>query len=469
MPGDSLEFASKAADATEKILKGIDASSCLSSASLLFKGRVPALSTRHQIVAAQAAAVASVAVLVADRWRHAGGPKQQVVIEALQAACSLNPANFQTQHGYPISPSILIQELKAGFYRTADDRWFFPCGSYPHLRDGTLELLGCANTSSAMARAIAGWSSDELETAFVEHRLTGAYARTASEWLAHPQGLALSAEPVISIEKISDTEPEPASPQLRPLDDLRVLDMAHVIAGPLVSRTLAEHGADVLRICRPDRPDPLSLIIDTCVGKRSSYLDFTRPGDGERLQALISESDVFVQSFRPDALESVGFGPAEMAQLRPGLIYVSVSCFGFEGPWAGRKGFEYLAQAVSGISIAEGTEGQPKLVPSHLLNDYMTGYLAAAGVLAALRRRAVEGGSFHVKVSLARTSMWIQALGLQDRPAGTEEFAELKPLMESRNSPFGILKQLPPVAQFSHTPAHWSLPPSPLGSHAPVW
>ncbi len=464
-------FPSEALQALNGLLGELKMTDGMGVSQFNFNGDEPRLATPHRITVAAAAVTAAVAAGAARRWTRSGKPSQSITVDAIQAACSLNPANYQRQNGYRMPALSLARELKAAFYETADGRWFFPIGSYPHLRDGVLALLGCPNTEEALAAAIVRWRSDELEEAFHAHGLPGIYARSAAEWLQHPQGGALALAPVITIEKIADSAPEPVQLRRRPLDDLRVLDISHVIAGPAAARTLAEHGAEVLRISSPVQPDPIPQILDTGIGKRNAYLDLQQSSDLARLRALATRADVFVQSWRTGSLEARGLGPTDLARLRPGIVYVSVNAFGFEGPWTNRKGFEQLGQAISGIAITEGEHAhtKPRVVPTYLLNDYLTGYLAAAGVMAALDRRAVDGGSYHVKVSLARTSMWVQSLGLAAMPLAPQSIDDLMPTLQTRSSPFGMLEQLGPVAKMSGTPAHWSLPPSPLGSDSAVW
>ncbi len=440
-----------------------------SAADLRFCGEAPRLDSHHQLVAAQAAAIAAVAHGVASRWRDAKDCRQAVEIDALQAASSLNPAYFQRQNGHSIAMASLARELKAAFYRTADGRWFFPIGSYPHLRDAVLALLNCPNTPEALGASIGRWEAQKLEDAFASARLPGVFARSPEEWAAHPQGRAMWAEPVVSIEKIGESEPEAVHPDRRPLDDLRILDVSHVIAGPVVARTFAEHGADVLRISSPMQPDPPAMTIDTGIGKRCAFIDLTLKQDAQRLRDLAAKADVFVQSWAPGSLDRRGLAAEQLAGLRPGIIYVSVSCFGFSGPWAGRKGFEQLGQTASGICVTDARDGKPRVVPTNLLNDYLTGYLGTAGALAALARRARDGGSYHVKVSLTRTSMWVQQLGLRTIAAQLQTLDDFRPRLQQRFSAFGMLEQLGPVAQFSATPAAWVLPPAPLGSSPPSW
>jgi len=472
MKNDPPAFDAAAGDALRALLSSAGAPHLADAAELAFTGEAPRFETPHKIVAAQAAAIGAVALAVAARWHDAHGERQQIGIDALQAACSLHPTQFQRQAGHPMPIVGTVRELKADFYRTADERWFFPVGSYPHLRDDILELLDSPNTAAGLAKRIGSWKAHELEEAFAQRGLPGVYARSREEWLAHPQGRALQAVPVIVIEKIGHSAPEPARPARRPLDDLRVLDAAHVIAGPVVARTLAEHGADVLRVSAPQQPDAHPQILDTNLGKRCAYIDLRRADDLQRMRDLARSADVFVQSWRPGSLDRMGLGAKDLAALRPGIVYVSVSCFGSDGPWAGRKGFEQMGQTASGIALAEGDAdgaGRPRLVPTYLLNDYLTAYLGAAGALMALSRRAREGGSYHVSVCLTRSSMWVQALGLQPLPAEVQALASLRPVLCARDSAFGVLEQLGPVAGFSRTPAHWALPTAPLGSAAPAW
>lgn len=442
---------------------------------LRFHGHAPQFDSPHQLTLSAAGAVGAYA-LATERWWHlATGQHQSIAIDWMQAASSLNPGHFQKQNGYVLPALSLLTELKADFYQTADGRWFFPIGSYPHLRDGVLDLLQCPNNPAALGAAIGRWNGLDLEEAFATHKLPGVFARSQEEWLAHPQGNLLAGLPAIDICKIGDSDPEPAQAGNRPLDRLRVLDLGHVIAGPVVARTLAEHGADVLRVTPPMMQDPFRQTIDTNIGKRSAFLDLDRAVDCQQARELIAGADVVVQSWRPGSLARRGFGPQDAAAIRPGVVYVSVTAYGDEGPWATRGGFEQLGQTVSGIAVREGGAGRPRVVPTYLLNDYLTGYLGAAGVMLALIRRAREGGSYHVRVSLARTSMWVQSLGLipgfdADPQRPRRHFAEgLTPLMETRQSAYGPLEQLPPVAQFSRTPARWTLPPAPNGAHPAAW
>ena len=435
-------------------------------------GEMPSFDSPHKLAVAGASAIGAYALSVEACWAHATGQRQRVGIDWMQAASALNPGQFLKQNGKSLPAMALMAELRSDFYKTKDERWFFPVGSYPHLRDGVLELLDCANTPSALSLAIARHNAEDLERAFAQNKLPGAYARTEQEWNAHPQGAWLGTTPLIQIEKIADGPPEKLTVGSRALEHLRVLDFGHVIAGPVVARSLAEHGAQVLRLDPPLKQDPQRHIFDTNIGKRSAFIDLNDPVDHALAQQLMAGADVVVQSWRHGSLAGRGVGPEDAARIRPGIVYVSVSAFGDQGPWATRGGFEQLGQTVSGLAINEGLDGRPSLVPTYLLNDYLTGYLGATGAMLALLRRAKEGGSYHVKVCLTRTSMWVQQLGLQSRDASLrgKHFAhDLRPVTERRMSVFGELEQLAPVAQFSRTPARWDLPSSPNGAFVARW
>lgn len=435
-------------------------------------GERPSFDSPHKLTVAAASAIGAYALAIEALWATFKGERQRVGVDWMQAATALNPGQFMKQNGKLLPAMAMAAELRSDFYRTKDSRWFFPVGSYPHLRDGVLELLDCANTTEALSRAIGRYTGNDLEDAFAKHKLPGAYARTQKEWMEHPQGGWLANTPLIQIEKIADGPCEPIPVGSRPLDQLRVLDFGHVIAGPVVTRSLAEHGAQVLRLDPPLKQDPQRHTVDTNIGKRSAFIDLNDPVDQAITRQLMATADVVVQSWRHASLTRRGFGPSQAAAARPGVIYVSVSAFGDEGPWAERGGFEQLGQTVSGLAINEGLDGRPSLVPTYLLNDYLTGYLGATGAVMALLRRAKEGGSYHVRVCLTRTSMWVQSLGLQARDSslrGKHFSATLRPVLERRMSVFGELEQLPPVAQFSRTPARWDLPPSPNGSSLARW
>ena len=180
-----------------------------------------------------------------------------------------------------------------------------------------------------------------------------------------------------------------------------------------------------------------------------------------------------MQGYRPGALAGRGFGPADVARLRPGIVYVSLSAYGHEGPWAARRGFDSLAQTATGFNAVEaeaaGVDG-PKPLPAQAL-DHASGYLMAFGAMTALARRAREGGSWHVRVSLAQTGRWIRGLGRVEGGLACADpgLDDVRDRLEGTASGFGRLTAVRNSAELTRTPTHWSLPSVPLGTHEPAW
>ncbi|MGC9962674.1 MAG: CoA transferase [Acidimicrobiales bacterium] len=332
-----------------------------------------------------------------------------------------------------------------------------------------LEVLGLGPTGDehAVVEAVAGRDAFELEDALAAAGRCGAVCRTPAEWGRHPQGLALANCPLVEVTRIGDAPPMPFSPAARPLSGVRVLDLTRVLAGPTAARTLAEHGADVLHVAAPHLPTVPLFEIDTGHGKRQAHLDLRRPEDADRLRQLVLGADVFSQGFQHGSLSRRGFGPQELAELRPGIVYVSENAYGQVGPWRDRPGWEQLAQAATGVAALQG-QGRPSLVPAAMC-DYTTGYLSALGTMIALQRRGSEGGSWLVQTSLARTAMWFQALGADLNPAAATELGNPAMLVDERETGYGRLGFLRPPLQMSGTQPAWSLAARPLGSDNPEW
>ena len=437
------------------------------TADVIFNGAEYICDSPHRLEAAASIALLAQAQASATLWSARGGEKQVIEIDRDVAIHALDTGLLQSINDHDVRIANGARAAVSDFYQTGDGRWVHPMGTYPALRDGVLELLDCANTSEAIARALAGWTAPDFEEALGARGLAGNMVRTTAEWRDHPQGRALMAEPLIEIERIGEAPPRTLAPHDRPLGGVRVIDFSHVIAGPVLSRTLAGDGADVMRVNSPRFPDPMEFILDTGWGKRSTYLDLAEAANRDRMDTLLSRADVFVEAGRPSAVASFGLSASALAERHPGMVHVSVSAFGRGGPWQLRKGFEQLAQSVSGICADEaGSDGRPKFVPTGLLADYLAGYFGAIGAVAALLRQQSEGGSYSVHVSLTRLVMWVQDLGLVQRRSG----AALPPVATvERETPFGRLRHLPPIARFSLTPARWDLPPCPAGAHLPQW
>ncbi len=433
-------------------------------------GEDPVLQTHFRIGEAAASALGAVGLAVSDLWQLRSGRRQGVRIDVAGAAASL--VSFSSQR--VLDPKGTVPTRGAGratsvtgLYPAKDGRWFMLHGSFPDTQKKALELLGCEPDREQVARAIEGWDAQELEDEIAARGLCGAVVRSAIEWAAHPQGQTLAARPVVEIIKTGDSPPEPFGPGDRPLSGVRVLDLTRVLAGPTCGRTLAAHGAQVLRIGSEQLPSVPFFVMDTGHGKRSAFLHLKSAGDAERLRGLVREADVFTQGYRGGAMKRLGFGPEELHALRPGLIYTSINCYGHVGEWKQRPGWEQLAQTVTGIAHEHGGE-QPRLLPA-AATDYTTGYLAALGVLIAMGRRAREGGSYHVRASLCQSGMWISSLGRSEErgPGVAPEVVEA--LLVETETPYGRLRHLGPILQLSETSPRWEKPTVPLGTHEPVW
>jgi crotonobetainyl-CoA:carnitine CoA-transferase CaiB-like acyl-CoA transferase len=321
---------------------------------------------------------------------------------------------------------------------------------------------------------VAKWKALDLEAAIDEQRLCGGMVRSSEAWLASPHGKVLSGKPIVEIIRIGDSDPEPFSRSNdaddRPLSGVRVLDLTRILAGPVCARTLAEHGAEVLMVTAQSLPQMPEAVIDTSHGKRSCFLDLNDANDALTLRALASQADVFSQGYRPGMIGKHGFGPEDLAAIRPGIVYTSISCYGADGPLSHRAGWEQVAQTMTGI-CHDNNPKRPHLLPAAAC-DYTTGYLAAFGVLIALARRAVEGGSWHVRVSLCQTGMLIHRQGLLDQPPAGLDLApaELDSIRIETSSPhLGPLRHLGPILRMSQTPARWTRPTPRLGGDPAQW
>jgi crotonobetainyl-CoA:carnitine CoA-transferase CaiB-like acyl-CoA transferase len=417
-----------------------------------------------------AGAVAAVAF-----HRQRGGPAQDLELDLRQAVHSINPGAFwrPTLNGERAPhPLVVDNPFLIAPYRTADDRWVMASGVLPHLAAKWCRFLDVPPDTGKVAHAIAGWNAFELEDTATAFGLPVCVIRSPSEWLAHEQGALLATQPVIGLERIGDAPIRDFGAAERPFDGIRVLSFTHAVAGPTVGRTLAEHGADVLCATRPNDYEHEFIYAEANVGSRSAYIDLDSPGGQERAAMMLAETDVVVNNHRSGSLERRGLDPRQLAERHPGLVYVSVTCYGSTGPWAQRGGFDMNGSAASGLMTIEGTDSEPKLPVTALINDYITGYMGAIGATAALVKRATEGGSWHVTVSLTKSAMWCGSLGRVDpNLAGCDDDHRLhEPVPYDAPSPLGDVHMLAPPVQFSQTPPAWPDPILvPRGSGRAEW
>ena len=433
---------------------------------LALTGAEPALPSSFRVGTAAQASIALAALAAAELWRLRTGRTQQVGVDMRHAAVEFRSERYVAIDGAPAPPE---WDSIAGLYRTGDGGWVRLHTNFPHHRAGVLALLGCTGERAAVQAALGGWSALDFEAAAAEAGLCVTALRSFAKWDATDQGRALATLPLVEITRLGDA-PSRALPRAdRPLAGVRVLELTRIIAGPVAGRTLAAHGADVLLVSSPTLPAVPALVVDTGRGKLSAFLDLDEPADRTRLSALLAEADVVLQSYRPGALARRGFRPEQCAAARPGIVYASLSAYGRAGPWGERRGFDSLVQTASGFNQAEAEAVEaavPKPLPAQAL-DHASGYLLAFGIMAALHRRATEGGSWHVQVSLARSGRWLRELwrigGFGCPEPAVEDFLETTP------SGFGRLTAVRHAAELQATPARWARPAVPLGADPAAW
>lgn len=363
------------------------------------------------------------------------------------------------------------RELEPGYHQTADGRWFFLHPAFPHNTKGLMDLLDVA-TPGELPAAVGRWNAAELEQAVADRGLCSAMARSAEEWDESEAGQVLNTRPVVDIVQIGDTDPidPPSGAGDRPLSGINVLDLTRVLAGPTCARTLASYGATATRIGAEHLPSIALFTVDTGFGKRSRFLDLRQSAGRDSLRSMVAEADVFSQGYRTGAMDRLGFGVADVAAMKPGIVYVSINCYGHEGSWRTRPGWEQLAQTVTGMGVEHGqshNDGVPMLQPA-AVTDYTTGYLAAYGAMVALARRAEVGGSYWVRVSLSRTAVFYRSLGLRpDVLAEAVTGAELDDMRAVTATDWGDVHHLRPAVRIGRAsadnPVRWDLPPVPLG------
>ncbi|KAK1585388.1 CoA-transferase family III [Colletotrichum navitas] len=352
-----------------------------------------------------------------------------------------------------------------GLHRTLDGHVRIH-DAFPHHRLGTLRLLGLPPdaTRGDVASRTKLWLSVDLETAAIEHGRAVCALRTYEEWDSHPQSVSVANQPVL-LRKLADGPKgfpdHMAKGADRCLRGLRVVELSRVIAAPVAGKTLAAHGADRIR-----------------PRKRTIRLDINKPPAKAKLLELLRTTDVLIQGYRPGSLAARGLSPAELAAANPRLVIANLSAFGPDGPWSGRRGFDSLVQTCGGMNVSEAQHhgaGEPAMpLPCQAL-DHGAGFLLASGISAALYKRATEGGSWVVDVSLAGVMKYLRSLGQYPGRTGFEvpdaerSFQVAEDLFEKRMTGFGLMKYVKHSAVIEGLEPGWDVMPKPLGSDEPQW
>ena len=420
-------------------------------------------------VAAQSS-IAVAALAGAQTFRLRTGKAQRVCVDmhAAERECT---ALYRYDGDTPDS-----WEKYSGVYKTRDGHVRIHA-NFAHHRDGALALLGLRPGNSepreAVAEALLGWDAQAFETEAARRSLVVSAARSFEQWDVHPQAVAMAGQPPVRLTKIGRAAPKPlprTGDVRRPLEGVRVVELTRILAGPICGRTLAAYGADVLLVNSPNLPN-IPHIVDTSRGKRSVHIDLKQGTGRDTLNALLADdARVMVHGYRPGGIESLGFGAQELAERYPGMISVSLSAYGWNGPWANRRGFDSLVQTATGFNLAEAAAAgsdEPKALPVQIL-DFASGFLMAFGAQAALLRQAEEGGSWQVEVSLLGVAQWLRSIGRIDRGfAGTGP--SLREYLTEFPCAHGKLEGMPHAASFELTPSRWERPSSHPGSDIARW
>jgi len=438
------------------------------TASLSVPRRV--FASPFDVTALAVSVVTAATQTIADWIATHEGPRREVAIDARHVAAAFASERYLSSVGWTLPP---VWDPLAGDY-AARDGFVRLHTNYLSHREAALRALGQPAHREALAEAVAAAGCTEVEDAVVAAGGCAAVMHTRTAWEAHPAGQALRREPLVAREvrgTVAPSRPATFDPK-RPLASLKILDLTRVIAGPVATRFLAAYGADVLRVDPPAFQEVELLLPETTAGKRCTALDLRTLADRRRFEALLADADVLVHGLRPGALPGLGYDQATLRARFPQLILAGVNAYGRTGPWAGRRGFDSLVQMSAGIAAhgqAVAGAARPTPLPVQAL-DHGTGFLLAAAIVSALQRRATTGEVEAVHVSLGRTAFQLWDLGAAEVALGQALAAdEVAPFKEEVATPWGPIQRVTCPGRIEGIPAHWTLPPGPLGSAAPRW
>src|ERR1700689_2979851 len=478
-PATSSEFDFHSA--VDQVLADVGLTAKNSGGKLTFYGLDPIVPSGFKFGAMAAVGLAARSVALAALWKSRTGEAQDIHVDvrkALRRFCGFFEGKWETLNGR--SPLLLPRdnpffELPL-FRKTRDGRHMVTLNIYPGLQARALNFLRCSNSTESIGNAILQWRAEELEAAAAEAGLVFGMVRTNEEFRKELQYTeVLSRMPLITLEKIGESEPVPFKRGAKsPLEGIRALGLGHVIAGAAIGRDLAYYGADVLNIWRPTDTEIEAFAWDVQVGMRSTILDDSKE-DRATFTRLLKDADVFFANKFPGFLRRHDLDAEALCAKKPGLIHASVVCHGEKGPWSNRPGFDEIGATVAGLFALEGTPTRPQQPPIVPICDNVVGWFGTVGILAALRRRAIEGGSYRVVVSLTRTVLWMLSLGIFDRAyaqataGSTAEHSSVPPDLFTAETPLGTYQGITDQIVMSRTPGSFRTVLVPRGSSKPEW
>jgi crotonobetainyl-CoA:carnitine CoA-transferase CaiB-like acyl-CoA transferase len=467
---------------TDNILRDAGMTIDDSGGKVTFDGADPVRKTVVKVGSAVSCILAANAVTDAAIWKERTGEGQDIHVDLRKAWIEQSPWQADAMHCTLINgvskawnPNVVL--VNPGFTRTRDGRHMVRCWMYPSQVQHGLELLNCGPTDSQVASAVGRRDAVELEEAAEAVQVPLQMVRTKEEWEATEQGQIQAELPLVHIEKIADGPTVPLPQGERPLSGLKCLEFVHAVAGPIVGRTLAMQGAECLNINMPDWVEFGNFFYVAQTGQRQAYLDARLAENRKHMYKLVEEADVFLENLRPDLASQEGYSPQALAERNPGIIYVSVKLCTDEGPFRRWPGYDVSAGGFCGLNTAEGTPDHPELM--HQVNvvcDILTGYLGAIGIKAALLRRATEGGSYVVRVTLSQTVMYMASLGFIDKRIIDdyenlgEQHQILEPNLVTGTTVLGEYMRPASQVEMSKTPQFWDDPIlHMMGASEPVW
>ncbi|KAF5711627.1 alpha methylacyl racemase [Fusarium mundagurra] len=343
--------------------------------------------------------------------------------------------------------SSLYRGLATNIYATRDGRYFHLHGSLnPSISLNALDLPAqddqVTDFDVGVARIqerVGSFAAEEIDNLMNEkHRQAGCIPLSKEEYFSSASGKANHDAGLYEITRVDEDLPPSWWPEHlskpssagRPLAGLKVVDLSRIIAGPSITRSLAEMGASVMRVTGQEVPDLSAVHHDLNWGKWNSFLDLNNPQDQEKLWGLIKEADVVVDGYRPGVLERHGFGRDSVFEAvrgrGRGIIYARENCYGWKGPWIHRSGWQQISDACCGISMGFGRAmGLDEPVTPVFPNaDFCTGIIGCVGILHALILRAENGGSFGVDTALNYYSAWLaESVGTYPEPVWDDLWA----------------------------------------------
>ena len=449
---------------------------------ITFAGMDPIRPTHIKVGCASAAVTAANAAASALIWKQRTGEGQDIHVDLRKAYVTHSPwqdilTGCTLINGTPQMLGGNVGELGSHILPTRDERFVILTSVYSSNTARIMNLLDSGTLPKQLERATRKWDALDLEAAAQDAAVPLVMCRTRKEFQSTEQYQCHASAPLIHIEKIGDSAPEPLSPSTRPLAGIRALGMTHVVAGPTVLRQLAAQGADCMNLNTLNWVEEPTIFWQCQAGIRETYLDARIDANLSKIYSLVKDADVFVENLRPHLADRQGFSAETLAQHRPGIIYVRGKLNTPRGPWADWMGYDFTAAGLCGLLCDIGSADQPQLPHGvTVVCDFLTGYLGAIGVQAALLRRAAEGGSYKVTVTLSQTVMFEQALGFVDNKELLNlenlgpEHQPIKPNLQTGQTAFGEFTRLGSQVEMSKTMEYWSDPIiSPIGSSKPEW